>query len=178
VSLWAGSVQELSPAEGDLAVRFNVFSDVSAFTSANWGDLGVLPHQLPVSNSGWTTPIGSFGGVNYYYLEVDLSPLSLAPVVGQQVVLGAAFGNVNVGNPYAAVAQGALGGPFGGDSYIFNQLGYFGSSEGFLAQYGFPPVGGPVTGVTNLATRVSTVPGPSAVALLAFGGLASSRRRR
>jgi hypothetical protein len=179
VSLWAGSTQELNPSAGDLVLRFDVFSSPTAFLSANWSPgSSALSYTVPVTNHNWTTPINSFGGVHYYYVEANLMALDLTLPAGQSLVLGAAFVNSNFGNPYAAVAQGAVAGPFGGDSYVFEQLGYFGSSEGFLAQYGFPPVGGPVTGVTNLAATVVTVPAPSAIIVIAIGGLVVTRRRR
>jgi hypothetical protein len=179
VSLWDGSTQALNPSANDLFLRFDVFSSAAAFMSADWSPGSTaLQYTVPVMNQNWITPIGSYGGVNYYFAEVNLLDLGLHLPSGQSLVLGAAFVNADFGNPYTVVAQGATGSPFGGDSYVFEQLGYFGSSEGFLAQYGFPPVGGPVTGVTNLAVTVSTVPAPSALVLLAISGFAVHRRRR
>jgi hypothetical protein len=150
VSMWDGATQVTTVGVNDARMWIRAFTNDAAFLGANWTYTGnPLPIVRNFINPNWNVPLGIFGGVRYYRVEVDLSSLAITPSIGQQVILGAAYQNINAGIPHIGAAQGALGGNPGGDLYVLQGL-YAGSTAGFIAQYGNPPQ----AGVTHVAARV------------------------
>lgn len=150
VSLWDGDTQLTGIGVGDARMCIGVFTSQAAFLNANWTFSGnPLPAVRNFINPNWNVSIGTYAGIRYYRIEVDIASLAITPAIGQQVILGAAYQNLNLGRPHVGLVQGALGGNPAGDLCVLQGL-YAGSSAGFIAQYGNPPQ----AGVTNVAARV------------------------
>lgn len=171
-SIWDGA-QQVTVAANTGVLRFNIFNSAASFLGADWSPGGgALPYQFGFTNPNWNVPFATYSGVNYYYLEMDLSGLGITLNQGQEYYLAGAYKRTGGPIPHVAIAQGALSGAFGADLYSWSAVPYYGSTEGFINQY----LGEP--GVTNVAAFVSTVPSPASVTLLGVSALAAIRRRR
>lgn len=148
-------------------------TEIGFFTSQS--DWLSDPQRLSVSisspsNSNWLTPVATYGGINYHYLEFDLSSYNFVTTNGGTNLLSVTF---NANGSFSDALGFLAGGLDGVTDYLHRTPPgpqYTGTLNGFYSQIGRP--------FTNVAGTVAVVPGPGAVPLLGIGALCAFRRRR